>query len=55
MKAIPLVPAIETIDLTTLTDTDLQAFFGQCGLDIQVVTHCDDPACPLCFAPAKAA
>jgi hypothetical protein len=57
METMQLVPNTYPTDLTVLTDDTVEALFAEMGLDVEVVDHCDDASCPVCFrpAPAKAA
>jgi len=55
METIELVHTGTSADLTALSDTDIESFFTEAGLDVEVVTHCDDATCPSCFAPANPA
>ncbi len=52
-----LVPNPTTTDLTALDDDAIEAYFERAGLDVRVVSHCDDALCPRCLRerPAKAA
>lgn len=40
-----------------LSDDELVELFANAGLGVDLVAHCDDVSCPVCFAalPAKAA
>lgn len=44
-----LVQTSETVDLTTLNATDLEAWFANAGLAVEVVSHCDSAGCEICF------
>ncbi len=58
METMQLVHTTHTTDLTTRMDADIEAFFAQEGLAVEVVEHCMDATCPECFtaaAPARAA
>ena len=57
MEAIQHLNTQSPTDLLTKSDTDLEAFFADAGLEVKVVIHCSDATCPTCFAsnPAKAA
>lgn len=43
-----------TADLTTLTSTELETWFGDAGLAVTEVSHCATADCPVCF-PFEAA
>jgi len=55
METMELVHSSHSRDLTGLSDTDIESFFTEAGLDVEVVTHCDDATCLSCFAPANPA
>ena len=37
-------------DLTELSDSDLEAWFSQSGLEVEAVAHCDTASCEDCFS-----
>ncbi|MDA2978703.1 MAG: hypothetical protein O3B42_02920 [Actinomycetota bacterium] len=37
-------------DLTERSDADIEAWFSQLGLEVEVVAHCDTASCQDCFA-----
>ena len=57
METINMLPTIGTTDLMTLSDAEIEGFFAEFGLGVDVVDHCPEASCPVCFrpAPAKAA
>jgi len=44
-----ITTAPSTTELTSLADTDVEAFFAEAGLTVKVVTHCDTAGCSVCF------
>ena len=55
MTTMQLITTNTSVDDTA--DEALAAMFEAAGLSIEVVAHCDDASCPVCFvaAPAQAA
>lgn len=39
----------EGADLTTLDDEAIVDFFAEAGLAIDIIDHCTDVSCPVCF------
>lgn len=37
------------VDLTTLDDRAIVAFFAEAGLDVDIIDHCGEVSCPECF------
>ncbi len=54
METMHMLPTIGSTDLTTLPDTAIEGFFAEFGLDVEVIDHCPDASCPICFSPAPA-
>lgn len=49
METMTLVQKTETVDLITLSDTNLESWFAIAGLDVKAVVHCDTAGCEICF------
>ncbi len=54
METMHLIQPPQTADLTTVSDSDLQAIFASAGLAVDVVAHCSTADCHVCFAEAAA-
>ena len=54
METMHLIQTPHTADLTSLSDSDLEALFASEGVTVEVVIHCDTGGCPVCFAEAAA-
>ena len=52
-----LIPTTESSGRTVLDDAAIVDLFTDAGITVEVVAHCDDASCPVCFgwSPAKAA
>jgi len=55
METIELVHTEDSTDLTALSDAAIESLFAEAGLEVEVMAHCNDVACPSCFAPARPA
>lgn len=50
METMTLVhTSTKSTDLTGLPDTEIETWFSQAGLAVEVVPHCDNAACEACF------
>lgn len=49
METMTLEQKTETVDLTTLSDTNLESWFANAGLDVEAVSHCNSAGCEICF------
>jgi len=54
METLQLIQTPQTIDLMSLSGSDIEAFFASAGLAVDVVTHCNTAGCTLCFAATAA-
>jgi hypothetical protein len=54
MEAMQLIQTPHTIDLMSLSDSDLEAFFASAGLAVSAVTHCGTVGCAVCPTEAAA-
>ena len=54
METMHLIKTPQTTDLMSLSDSDLEAFFGSAGLTVDVVTDCDTLGCAVCPTGATA-
>jgi len=54
METMHLIQPSQTADLTTVSDSDLEAIFASAGLDVDVVAHCNTAGCQVCFADVAA-
>lgn len=54
METMHLLQTPPTADITSLSDSDLEAFFASAGLSVDVVTHCSTIGCTVCLTETAA-